>query len=432
MLLAAEVNKKRKKDKNSPGLNDADAKRQVTVMSQKNQVVQKPSKDKGKSQDSSGQCQASSSYILPASFPYQQQQYPTQFNTPNPHFVQNPGSPVLQNPTHQPQMSSFNNDLYAKIDFIMSKVSLMDSIDQKMSKLDNIETQQERILSRLNKIESSVSVNKKSIDNAMKKLSDIEQSQTFLSSEYDKLSDTVDRNKSCVTKLQGEVKTLTEENTKLKSKNSSIINDVIDLKCRSMRDNMIFMGIEEQAYTPFMRRSESSHDSPFGPVNSATGGAAAMDVAHSTDVEADPNLTGSTYAQTLKTPSQPFNHNAPEDCASKVYKLCESVLKISDVRNKIYIDRAHRIGDRSHGKARPIVAKFLNTRSKLEVKAALKNVNLKDTQYAIFDQHPKEVGDRRKELIPIMVQARKDNKKAYLVRDKLYINNKLYDPKSTD
>ena len=89
MLQAADLNKKRKKDKNSPGLNGTEAKRQVQ-MSQKTPVVQKPPKDKGKSQDVTEQYPAISPYIMPASFPYQQQ-YPAQFNSLNPHFVQNPG-----------------------------------------------------------------------------------------------------------------------------------------------------------------------------------------------------------------------------------------------------------------------------------------------------------------------------------------------------
>lgn len=35
---------------------------------------------------------------------------------------------------------------------------------------------------------------------------------------------------------------------------------------------------------------------------------------------------------------------------------------------------------------------------------------------------------RRHELIPVMVEARSQNKKAVLVRDKLFIDNKFYVP----
>lgn len=46
----------------------------------------------------------------------------------------------------------------------------------------------------------------------------------------------------------------------------------------------------------------------------------------------------------------------------------------------------------------------------------------------MFDQLPKEVQDHRKSLIPTMLDARRRSKTAVLVRDKLYINNRLYKP----
>lgn len=79
---------------------------------------------------------------------------------------------------------------------------------------------------------------------------------------------------------------------------------------------------------------------------------------------------------------------------------------------------------------RSIVVKFKDTASKMVVKSALHDINLKDTPYKVFDQFPQIIQERRKELIPVMVQARKNQKKAVLVRDKLYINNKLYKPGS--
>jgi len=74
----------------------------------------------------------------------------------------------------------------------------------------------------------------------------------------------------------------------------------------------------------------------------------------------------------------------------------------------------------------------MDTNSKQVVKSALKSVNLRDTNYNVSEQYPQEVKDRRKQLIPIMLQARKEGKAAVLVRDKLYINNKLYSPNPSD
>lgn len=219
----------------------------------------------------------------------------------------------------------------------------------------------------------------------MKKLSDIEESQTFLGNEYDTMKNTVDQNQKCVTNLQGEIKSLTKENKKLKTENSSIYEDVLDLKCRSMRDNIIFLGIEEQTFSPH-RTHNADPTHQVGLAESGVNDAVAMDATNSAE-GSESHITSNTFAQSVQEPSHQLT--APyvqEDCASKIYQLCESVLKIKDVRNKIYIDRAHRIGGRVPGKTRPIVAKFLNTSSKLEVKSALKNVDLSTIIYKLIVQ----------------------------------------------
>ena len=102
------------------------------------------------------------------------------------------------------------------------------------------------------------------------------------------------------------------------------------------------------------------------------------------------------------------------------------VLNINDSEECIRIDRAHRVGAYRGNKVRPIVVKFQDTASKMRVKDALKLVRLRDTPYNVTDQYPQEVQQRCKDLIPHMVQARREGKKAVLVRDKLYINNKLF------
>ena len=79
-------------------------------------------------------------------------------------------------------------------------------------------------------------------------------------------------------------------------------------------------------------------------------------------------------------------------------------------------------------KVRSIVVKFKDTNSKLAVKAALREANLWDTPYAVFDQYPQKVQDRRKALIPVMKSAREAGRRVYMVRDKLYIDDKKYEP----
>ena len=115
-----------------------------------------------------------------------------------------------------------------------------------------------------------------------------------------------------------------------------------------------------------------------------------------------------------------------EKCDEKVTEFCEKVLLIEDPATKIQIDRAHRVGRFVSGKTRPTVVKFKDTSSKMTVKKSLRQVNLFHTPYNVTEQFPKEIRERRKQLVPVMMQARKDGNKAVLVRDKLYINNVLY------
>jgi hypothetical protein len=51
---------------------------------------------------------------------------------------------------------------------------------------------------------------------------------------------------------------------------------------------------------------------------------------------------------------------------------------------------------------------------------------LRGTSFWINEQFPKEINDRRKDLIPIMKEARQKSQTVRLVKDKLFINGKLY------
>ena len=91
--------------------------------------------------------------------------------------------------------------------------------------------------------------------------------------------------------------------------------------------------------------------------------------------------------------------------------------------------RAHRFGketefrDKKDGrliKTRPIVCRFKNFKDREIVRSSAKE--LKGTHYGIQEQFPKEINDKRKMLWPYFKQAREDKKKAYLKRDKLFID----------
>ena len=100
----------------------------------------------------------------------------------------------------------------------------------------------------------------------------------------------------------------------------------------------------------------------------------------------------------------------------------ENTLKIEDTKS-IQIEKAYRLGKRKSEptKPRPIVVKFTHFKDR----AAVKNSSnrLKYTKYGISPHYPRE---RRKKLVPIMLNERKNGKTTYIVGDKLFINGSLW------
>ena len=81
-------------------------------------------------------------------------------------------------------------------------------------------------------------------------------------------------------------------------------------------------------------------------------------------------------------------------------------------------------GKYDQSKIRPIVAKFAYYPDREKVR---KNAGkLKNTNYGISQQFPREIMDTRKKLVPIMKAARAKGQDAYIAVDKLYIDKTLY------
>ncbi|XP_053395796.1 uncharacterized protein LOC128555965 [Mercenaria mercenaria] len=139
--------------------------------------------------------------------------------------------------------------------------------------------------------------------------------------------------------------------------------DITDLKCRNMRDNLLFFGI--------------------------------------------PEVRGENDA----------------DCVEKVLDLIESKLEIEDAKINIKLHRAHRIGKFDNSKTRPVVAKFAYYPDRERVKLRASKL---ERPYGISQQFPAEVMSTRRRLVPIMLEARKQGKEAYIKVDKLFIDGRLY------
>ncbi|KAK3102973.1 hypothetical protein FSP39_015426 [Pinctada imbricata] len=90
--------------------------------------------------------------------------------------------------------------------------------------------------------------------------------------------------------------------------------------------------------------------------------------------------------------------------------------------------RVHRMGRGGNGKTRPIVAKFVLYKEKELVRKAAAT-KLRGKPYGIGEQYPREINDRRKELYPHYKRAKQQGLKAVMSGDRLYINNRLFDPR---
>lgn len=111
-----------------------------------------------------------------------------------------------------------------------------------------------------------------------------------------------------------------------------------------------------------------------------------------------------------------------ENCTQKVLDFCVDTLKIENARTDIEIERANRVGRFHHQKNRPIVVRFSHFPDKSLIKSKA-FAELKNSGYRVSEQLAKAIQDKRKQLIPMMIQAKQYGKTAFLSYDKLIINS---------
>ena len=226
----------------------------------------------------------------------------------------------------------------------------LDNMDQKLGQLNSIQSSINSITVKVNDIETKF----KTLES---KVVTIENSRTFDSKTVEALQ-----------KKQNEIDTLLSKMRKVETeqtkKEQELKAQVLDVQCRSMRDNLVFYRIPEEL--------------------------------------------GET----------------DDGCTRKILQFCEEKLEIENAARDIKLHRAHRMGRYTPTKVRPIVAKFAYYPDRELVR---KNAGkLKDTPFGISQQFPKEIMETRKRLVPIMKEARQRGQDAYIVVDKLYIDKVLY------
>lgn len=117
----------------------------------------------------------------------------------------------------------------------------------------------------------------------------------------------------------------------------------------------------------------------------------------------------------------------------KVLKnLLRNELKMSkDAVDHLEFERVHRIPTRRNtdqadaNKPRPIIAKMSFFKDKGRIFQHVKNIN-PTLKIGVADDFPKEIEDMRKELLPVLKKAKKQNKRASFNVDKLIIDGHIY------
>ena len=92
----------------------------------------------------------------------------------------------------------------------------------------------------------------------------------------------------------------------------------------------------------------------------------------------------------------------------------------------IELNRTHRLGPFKPGKNRSIVTNFLRFKDKETIRKA--GYQLRDTNYGVSEQYPAEIVARRRQLVPVMKDEKKKNgpKSCRLIIDKLHTDTNTY------
>ena len=277
-------------------------------------------------------------------------------------------------------------DESTSVNLILNMIlKLVSSIDTRLQGVEKSVGKFDELKNIITSVTSRVVTVEKDVNDCHKKISEVENNLQGVGNLFDNLKSLCDTNKSTVAKVQdqyevvkiacnknkADLKKVSENLEKVTNGESNqcvcledaqnLKKSVLDLKCRSMKNNLIFSGLCEV-------REENTE-------------------------------------ALLRT----FLHRE------------------IGIDYQIEFGNVHRFSNYPRGK-RPIVARFLYFS---DLQYVLKNAyKLRNSQYGIRQQFPKEIEDNRKLLYPIQKEAKRQGKKVVLVRDRLYIDNQLYIPYS--
>ena len=256
-------------------------------------------------------------------------------------YMQMLNSPILSPSLNQADVHNAPPWAVALANSIRSVDQKVDDVSKKLQKLERVEAKMADFEKELSNLRMEISQSRVKTEEMLTALND--------------RADSVEFQFGCVT----------DRLATIEAENKSLKGDIIDMKSRSMRDNLIFSNIPEK------------------------------------------------------------ENETPDVTEHILREFLEVNLKMEkqDVTN-IRFDRVHRI----HGQRKPraIVAKFCDFKQRQIVRG--KSRALKGTNYYINEQFPPEINSERKELVKVMKEKRQQGHKTRLVYNKLYVDDILYKP----
>ena len=267
-----------------------------------------------------------------------------------------------------------NTELIAMMGNVLS---VMQKIDDRLSRMEAQNTKIEQntnALTEINKKVSSLSskvaglqADTVILENRVNTMENDLQGNSDL---FDDLKRTTDSLAADVSTKKFDMSSVKADIESLKLQNKELKEKMLEMRCRSMKYNLIFSGIPEESY---------------------------------------------------------------ENCYITIREFIQEEMQVeSDDISFHNVHRIGPKDDpRRNGRPRSIVAKFVFNDDLVRVKRAARN--LKDTPYYVSEQFPPEIEEKRKLLYPIAKAERKKKSKVTLVRDKLYVNGQevVVNPDST-
>lgn len=241
----------------------------------------------------------------------------------------------------------------------------MTNIEQKFAQVTDIQHNISSVELKVSNIDAEV----KSVQSQM---ATYNESIGYFNDMYDDIVSDDSARKSTVDNLIKRVENIETEQQSIKSKQSSVEEKVLDLQCRSMRENLLFTGIPE---------------------------------------------------------SESIDAGDREDSESVLRDFLCNKMNITD---DIKFDRVHRLGRQNYQQnyPRPLIAKFHQYKDRERIRLTAPKV-LRGTPYGVREQFPAEIEAVRRTLYPAAKRAREKEQKVRLVRDRLFINDVQYIPRNT-